>query len=82
MESAPVSVSTRSAGCKCDFCLIKKELSKLNQMIVCPNKVLSKAISEGGAKKKRKVSTKLKKILQPLADIQKEQETCVEPSLL
>ena len=82
MESAPVSVNTRSSVCKCDFCLIKKELSKLNQMIVCPNKILSKSLSTGGEKKKRKVSTKLKEILQPLADIQKEQETSVETSLL
>ena len=83
MDSKPVSASTRSScnGCKtCDFCLIKKELSRLNQMIICPNKVLSKA-KAGGEKKKRKVSTKLKEILQPLADIQKQETIVEEPSL-
>jgi len=83
MDSTPVSASTRSScnGCKtCDFCLIKKELSRLNQMIICPNKVLSKVV--GGEKKKRKVSAKLKEILQPLADIQKQETIVEEPSLL
>lgn len=55
----PPALNTRSQAkeCKtCDFCLIKKELSKLNQMIICPSKAnLKKLLDEtNGEIKKRK----------------------------
>lgn len=48
LEEGP-SKNTRSAykDCKkCDFCLIKKKLTELNQMITCPLKAQAKKIQD------------------------------------
>jgi len=65
MEEAP-ALNTRSQAkeCKtCDFCLIKKELSKLNQMIMCPTKAVAKKMQDEqvAESKKRKKETKEEK---------------------
>lgn len=57
--SSPAA-NTRSAAkeCKvCDYCLIKKELSRINQMILCPFKVQQKKMLDelNPPDKKRKV---------------------------
>jgi hypothetical protein len=58
MESSPPSSNTRSNAkeCKkCDYCLIKKELSKLNQSIICPSKANSKRLFDTDQADKKKL---------------------------
>jgi len=62
---ALVGVQTRSAAkeCKtCDFCQIKKELTRINQMITCPTKVLNqRLLDEKNPPKKRKAKETIEK---------------------
>jgi hypothetical protein len=60
-----VGVQTRSAAkeCKtCDFCQIKKELTRVNQMITCPTKVVNqRLLDEKNPPRKRKLKETVEK---------------------
>jgi hypothetical protein len=77
----PPALNTRSQAkeCKtCDFCQIKKELSKLNQMIICPTKAnLKKLFDEtnvDGKKRKRSTAEEGLTLVEDAIDIMKNKD--------
>jgi len=81
--SAPVANNTRSQckECKkCDFCLIKKELSRLNQMIICPIKAEGKKLmdeSQPITKKKRKMNIQDEKPVEEVENTEPDKQTVI-----
>jgi hypothetical protein len=51
-----VASNTRSK-CECQVCAIKKELSKLNQLIICPNKAKIEKVDKPKRKKAKMETT-------------------------
>jgi vacuolar-type H+-ATPase subunit H len=79
------AANTRSANkeCrKCDFCLIKKELTKLNQMIVCPAKAMSKRLLEEADCEGKKLAKKaLEDLSKAVEDVIKEEGEALATTL-